>query len=159
MVLSSESASRFFELVIVGSIVFELFGGFNVFFNSSWVSSIAFSFLEDLVVIGVIGVVFSVMGLVGVVGNVYTLVVMFRFLYVSVFMYIYVVNLALVDLFYLFSIFFIVVIYVIKEWYFGDVGCRIFFSLDFLIMYVSIFILIVMSSERYVVVLRSLDTV
>nr|XP_014720621.2 urotensin-2 receptor [Equus asinus] len=159
MALSPEPASRFPELATAGSTVPELPGGPNASLNSSWASPTAPSSLEDLVATGAIGVVLSAMGLVGVAGNVYTLVVMFRFLHASAPMYIYVVNLALADLLYLLSIPFIVATYVTKEWHFGDVGCRILFSLDFLTMHASIFTLTVMSSERYAAVLRPLDAV
>ncbi|KAM8785584.1 urotensin-2 receptor [Rhynchonycteris naso] len=130
----------------------------NASLNSSWVSLTEPSSLEDLVATGVIGAVLLVMGVVGVAGNVYTLVVVCRFLRTSASMYVYVVNLALADLLYLLSIPFIVTTYITKEWHFGDVGCRVLFSLDFLTMHASIFTLTVMSSERYAAVLRPLDT-
>lgn len=127
--------------------------------NSSWTGPTDPSSLKDLVATGVIGAVLSAMGVVGMVGNVYTLVVMCRFLHASASMYVYVVNLALADLLYLLSIPFIIATYVTKDWHFGDVGCRVLFSLDFLTMHASIFTLTIMSSERYVAVLRPLDTV
>ncbi|XP_045345935.1 urotensin-2 receptor [Leopardus geoffroyi] len=131
----------------------------NASLNRSWASPTEPSSLEDLVATGAIGAVLSAMGVVGVAGNVYTLVVMCRVLHTSASMSVYVVNLALADLLYLLSIPFIVATYVTKEWHFGDVGCRVLFSLDFLTMHASIFTLTVMSSERYAAVLRPLDTV
>lgn len=131
----------------------------NASLNSSWASPTEPSSLEDLVATGAIGAVLSAMGVVGVAGNVYTLVVMCRFLHASASMYVYVINLALADLLYLLSIPFIVATYVTKEWHFGDMGCRVLFSLDFLTMHASIFTLTLMSSERYAAVLRPLDTV
>uniref|UniRef100_A0A8C9JKU8 Urotensin-2 receptor n=1 Tax=Panthera tigris altaica TaxID=74533 RepID=A0A8C9JKU8_PANTA len=129
----------------------------NASLNRSWASPTEPSSLEDLVAPG--GGLLSAMGVVGVAGNVYTLVVMCRVLHTSASMSVYVVNLALADLLYLLSIPFIVATYVTKEWHFGDVGCRVLFSLDFLTMHASIFTLTVMSSERYAAVLRPLDTV
>ncbi|KFO35738.1 urotensin-2 receptor [Fukomys damarensis] len=134
-----------------------LAGSSNSSSNGSWASPPEPSPLQDLVAVGVLGAVLSAMGTVGVVGNVYTLVVVCRSLRASASMYVYVVNLALADLLYLLSIPFIVATYITKDWRFGDVGCRVLFSLDFLTMHASIFTLTVMSSERYAAVLRPLD--
>lgn len=159
MALSLESSTSLPMPTMSGSTVSELSGGSNVSLNSSWTGPTNPSSLKDLVATGVIGAVLSAMGVVGMVGNVYTLVVMCRFLRASASMYVYVVNLALADLLYLLSIPFIIATYVTKDWHFGDVGCRVLFSLDFLTMHASIFTLTVMSSERYAAVLRPLDTV
>ncbi|XP_062072051.1 urotensin-2 receptor [Lepus europaeus] len=159
MALSPGPTSGFPTLAAMGSAVPEPPGGPNLSLNSSWASPAEHSSLQDLVATGAIGAVLSAMGVVGVAGNVYTLVVMCRFLRASASMYIYVVNLALADLLYLLSIPFVVATYVTKDWRFGDVGCRVLFSLDFLTMHASIFTLTVMSSERYAAVLRPLDTV
>ncbi|XP_064350957.1 urotensin-2 receptor [Camelus dromedarius] len=143
----------------MGSTVPQTPGTPNASLNSSWASPTEPSSLEDLVATGCIGVVLSAMGVVGVAGNVYTLAVVFRFLRASASMYVYVVNLALADLLYLLSIPFIVATYITKDWHFGDVGCRVLFSLDFLTMHASIFTLTLMSSERYAAVARPLDAV
>ncbi|KAM8944744.1 urotensin-2 receptor [Lycaon pictus] len=158
MALSPEPASGFPVLAATGSTIPELSGAPDASHNGSWASPAEPSSLEDLVATGAIGAVLSAMGVVGVAGNAYTLVVMCRFLHTSASMYVYVINLALADLLYLLSIPFIVATYVTKEWHFGDVGCRVLFSLDFLTMHASIFTLTVMSSERYAAVLRPLDT-
>ncbi|XP_007957984.1 urotensin-2 receptor [Orycteropus afer afer] len=159
MALRPESAGRFPRLAPTGSIAPGLPSGHNMSLNSSWVSSTEPGSLEDLVATGTLGVVLSAMGVVGVAGNVYTLVVMCRYLRASAPLYVYVVNLALADLLYLASIPFIVGTYITKDWHFGDAGCRVLFSLDLLTMHASSFTLTVMSSERYVAVLRPLDTV
>ncbi|KAM9209496.1 urotensin-2 receptor [Dugong dugon] len=159
MTLNPEPAGRFPGLAPTGSIAPELPSGLNVSLNSSWASPTEPSSLEDLVATGTLGVVLSAMGLVGVAGNVYTLVVMCRCLRASAPLYVYIVNLALADLLYLLGIPFIVGTYITKDWHFGDVGCRVLFSLDFLTMHASIFTLTIMSSERYAAVLRPLDTV
>lgn len=158
MALSPESTTRVPTLAMSGNTVSELPVGPNVSLNSSWTGPTDPSSLQDLVATGVIGAVLSAMGVVGMVGNVYTLVIMCRFLHASASMYVYVVNLALADLLYLLSIPFIIATYVTKDWHFGDVGCRVLFSLDFLTMHASIFTLTIMSSERYAAVLRPLDT-
>ncbi|XP_035948697.1 urotensin-2 receptor [Halichoerus grypus] len=159
MALGPEPVSRFPELAATGSPVPEPSGAPNASVNSSWAGAAEPSSLEDLVATGAIGAALSAMGVVGVAGNVYTLVVMGRFLHASASMSIYVISLALADLLYLLSIPFIVATYVTKQWHFGEVGCRVLFSLDFLTMHASIFTLTVMSSERYAAVLRPLDTV
>ncbi|XP_032946986.1 urotensin-2 receptor [Rhinolophus ferrumequinum] len=158
MALSPEPATGVPVLPTMGSPVAETPGGPNASLNSSWASPMEPSSLEDLVATGVIGLVLLVMGAVGVAGNVYTLVVVCRFLRAAASMHVYVVSLALADLLYLLSIPFIVVTYVTREWHFGDVGCRVLFSLDLLTLHASIFTLTIMSSERYAAVLRPLDT-
>ncbi|XP_046319293.1 urotensin-2 receptor [Marmota monax] len=158
MALSPESPTTFLALAVSGSATPKPPGGPNVSLNSSWTSPTEPGSLQDLVAMGALGAVLSAMGLVGMVGNVYTLVVTCRFLRTSASMYAYVVNLALADLLYLLSIPFIVATYITKDWHFGDVGCRVLFSLDFLTMHASIFTLTVMSSERHAAVLRPLDT-
>ncbi|XP_040185632.1 urotensin-2 receptor-like [Rana temporaria] len=115
--------------------------------------------MEDMIATFTIGVILSLMCIVGVAGNVYTLVVMCQSMRTAASMYIYIINLALADLLYLLTIPFIVGTYFIQEWYFGDVGCRILFSLDFLTMHASIFTLTIMSTERYFAVLKPFDTV
>ncbi|XP_053550258.1 urotensin-2 receptor-like [Bombina bombina] len=114
---------------------------------------------SDIAVTSVLGVVLAVMCLVGMSGNTYTLVVMNMSMKFTGSMYIYIVNLALADLLYLATIPFVVCTYFGKNWYFGDIGCRILFSLDLLTMHASIFILTIMSTERYLAVVRPLDTI
>ncbi|KAL7829722.1 hypothetical protein AOLI_G00306070 [Acnodon oligacanthus] len=113
---------------------------------------------NDTLVTCVLGTVLILMFVVGVCGNLYTLVVMNISVRVTGTMYVYIVNLALADLLYLATVPFVVCTYFAKDWYFGDVGCRILFSLDFLTMHASIFILTVMSTERYLAVVNPLDT-
>ncbi|KAK6479842.1 urotensin-2 receptor-like [Huso huso] len=115
--------------------------------------------MEDLVVTFCIGIILSFMCVIGVTGNMYTLVVMCHSMRSAASMYIYIISLALADLLYLITIPFIVCTYCMKVWYFGDIGCRILFSLDFLTMHASIFTLTIMSTERYFAVLKPLDTV
>ncbi|KAL7830583.1 hypothetical protein SRHO_G00317100 [Serrasalmus rhombeus] len=113
---------------------------------------------NDTLVTCVLGTVLILMFVVGIFGNLYTLVVMNISVRVTGTMYVYIVNLALADLLYLATVPFVVCTYFAKDWYFGDVGCRILFSLDFLTMHASIFILTVMSTERYLAVVNPLDT-
>ncbi|KAG7316966.1 hypothetical protein KOW79_019264 [Hemibagrus wyckioides] len=129
-----------------------------VFVNASLPFSETPASSQDTVITFLLGTVLAMMFLVGTAGNVYTLVVMNIAIRVTGTMYVYIVNLALADLLYLCTIPFVVCTYFAKDWYFGDIGCRVIFSLDFLTMHASIFMLTVMSTERYVAVLRPLDT-
>ncbi|XP_030067884.1 urotensin-2 receptor-like [Microcaecilia unicolor] len=114
---------------------------------------------SDIVLMSFLGGILAVMCVVGIGGNLYTLVVMNLSMRFTGSMYIYIVNLALADLLYLSTIPFVVCTYFVKDWYFGDLGCRILFSLDLLTMHASIFILMIMSTERYLAVVKPLDTI
>jgi len=114
---------------------------------------------EDTAATFTIGTILSIMCLVGVSGNSYTLAVMCRSMRTAASMNIYIINLALADLLYLLTIPFVVCTHFLKGWHFGDAGCRILISIDFLTMHASIFTLTVMSTERYFAVLKPLDAV
>ncbi|KAM8889256.1 urotensin-2 receptor [Synchiropus splendidus] len=113
---------------------------------------------QELVITSTFGTLLSVVYVIGVSGNVYTLVVMCHSIRLATSMYISIINLALADLLYLSTIPFVVATYFLKDWYFGDVGCRILLSLDLLTMHASIFTLTVMCAERYLAVTKPLDT-
>lgn len=108
--------------------------------------------VDELVITSTFGTLLSLVYIVGVSGNVYTLVVMCHSIRFATSMYISIINLALADLLYLSTIPFVVCTYFLKDWYFGDVGCRILLSLDLLTMHASIFTLTVMCMERYLAV-------
>lgn len=114
---------------------------------------------EDTAATLTISTILSVMCLIGILGNIYTLVVMCHSMRTVASMYIYIINLALADLLYLLTIPFVVCTHFLKGWYFGNTGCRILISMDFLTMHASIFTLTIMSTERYFAVLKPLDTV
>lgn len=114
---------------------------------------------HELIISTTFGTLLSVVYVVGVSGNVYTLVVMCHSIRLATSMYISIINLAVADLLYLSTIPFVVSTYFLKDWYFGDVGCRILLSLDLLTMHASIFTLTVMCTERYLAVTKPLDTV
>ncbi|XP_034049947.1 urotensin-2 receptor [Thalassophryne amazonica] len=114
---------------------------------------------HELVITSTFGTLLSAVYVVGVSGNVYTLVVMCHSIRLATSMYISIINLAVADLLYLSTIPFVVSTYFLKDWYFGDAGCRILLSLDLLTMHASIFTLTVMCTERYLAVTKPLDTV
>ncbi|XP_068613379.1 urotensin-2 receptor-like [Brachionichthys hirsutus] len=113
----------------------------------------------ELVVTSTFGTLLSLVYVIGVSGNVYTLVVMRHSMRFATSMHVSIVNLAVADLLYLSTIPFVVSTYFLKDWYFGDVGCRVLLSLDLLTMHASIFTLTVMCTERYLAVTKPLDTV
>ncbi|XP_053545893.1 urotensin-2 receptor-like [Bombina bombina] len=126
--------------------------------SSNTSNPITFS-MDDIIATSAIGILLSLMCVAGVVGNFYTLVVMCLSMTSFSSMYIHIINLALADLLYLSTIPFIVHNSFVKDWYFGEVGCRVLLSLDLLTMHASIFILTVMSTERYIAVTKPFDTV
>ncbi|XP_078507027.1 urotensin-2 receptor-like [Lissotriton helveticus] len=128
----------------------------NVSSNLSSLNSVS---ADDLIMTSVMGVILSLMCVVGVAGNLYTLVVMYVSVSSFTSMYVHIINLALADLLYLSTIPFIVHNSFVKDWYFGEAGCRVLLTLDLLTMHASIFILTVMSTERYVAVAKPFDTV
>lgn len=113
---------------------------------------------SDLLATSFLGCILGTMCVVGAAGNIYTLVVTTVSMRRSGSMYVYIINLALADLLYLSTIPFVMCTYFVRDWYFGDLGCRILFSLDLLTMHASIFILTIMSTERYLAVARPLAT-
>nr|XP_060641814.1 urotensin-2 receptor-like [Anolis sagrei ordinatus] len=113
---------------------------------------------NEVLVTTFLGGILATMCLIGMVGNIYTLVVVSLSRRLNGSMYVYIVNLAVADLLYLSTIPFVICTYVMKDWYFGEVGCRVLFGLDLLTMHASIFTLTVMSTERYLAVVKPLET-
>ncbi|KAM6939497.1 urotensin-2 receptor [Xenentodon cancila] len=106
-------------------------------------------------VISLLGATLMVMCVVGVAGNIYTLIITrSAALCRTGSMYVYIINLALADLLYLFTIPFVVCTYFAHNWLFGEAGCRILLSLDLLTMHSSVFTLVAMSMERYRAVVK-----
>uniref|UniRef100_A0A672JWX8 Urotensin-2 receptor n=1 Tax=Sinocyclocheilus grahami TaxID=75366 RepID=A0A672JWX8_SINGR len=111
----------------------------------------------NILITSILGTILTIMCLVGVIGNIYSLIIMNTSVRVTGSMYVYIVNLAL-DLLYLSTIPFVVWTYFARDWYFGDIGCRVLFNLDLVTMHASIFILTIMSTERYLAVVNPLCT-
>ncbi|XP_069463112.1 urotensin-2 receptor-like [Ambystoma mexicanum] len=127
--------------------------------NLSGLDSASNRSTDDLIMTSVTGAILSLMCLAGVAGNLYTLVVMCVSVSSFTSMYVHIINLALADLLYLSTIPFIVHNSFVKDWYFGEAGCRVLLTLDLLTMHASIFILTIMSTERYIAVTKPFDTV
>ncbi|XP_063796589.1 urotensin-2 receptor-like [Pseudophryne corroboree] len=113
---------------------------------------------EEVLVTSTLSAVLAVMFLLGVSGNIYVLVITVLSGRPVGSMCVHVVNLALADLLYLSTIPFVVSTYLARDWYFGDVGCRILLSMDLFTMHASIYTLTVMSLERYKVIVRPLKS-
>ncbi|XP_038639716.1 urotensin-2 receptor-like [Scyliorhinus canicula] len=112
---------------------------------------------NEILITSLLGATLAIMCVFGIVGNVYTLVIVNHSIKSVGSLYVYITNLALADLLYLFTIPFVVCTYFAKDWYFEEIGCRVLLSLDLLTMHASIFILTIMSVERYRAVAMPLD--
>ncbi|KAG9483744.1 urotensin-2 receptor-like [Eleutherodactylus coqui] len=111
---------------------------------------------EEILVTSVLSVVLTVMFLLGMAGNLYVLVITVLSHKPVGSMCVHVVNLALADLLYLSTIPFVVSTYLARDWYFGDIGCRLLLSMDLFTMHASIYTLTAMSLERYQVIVQPL---
>ncbi|XP_043919609.1 urotensin-2 receptor-like [Protopterus annectens] len=111
---------------------------------------------HELLMTSLLGTILIIMCVFGAAGNIYTLYITSFSIKSGGSLYVYIVNLALADLLYLSTIPFVVFTYFARDWLFGEAGCRILLSLDLLTMHASIFILTVMSLERYKAVVRPL---
>lgn len=111
---------------------------------------------EEVLVTYTLSVVLAVMFLLGMAGNLYVLVITVLSHGPVGSMCVHVVNLALADLLYLSTIPFVVSTYLARDWYFGDIGCRLLLSMDLFTMHASIFTLTAMSLERYQVIVQPL---
>uniref|UniRef100_A0A8C5PWY5 Urotensin-2 receptor n=1 Tax=Leptobrachium leishanense TaxID=445787 RepID=A0A8C5PWY5_9ANUR len=131
----------------------------NMSTNISSLRNTSYNTNDDLIETTVFGILLSLMGIIGMVGNCYILLIMCKSMNTFTSTYIHIINLALADMMYLSTIPFIVHNNFVKDWYFGEVGCRLLLSLDLLTMHASIFILTVMSTERYIAVTKPFDIV
>ncbi|XP_078387982.1 urotensin-2 receptor-like [Cetorhinus maximus] len=113
--------------------------------------------INEILITSFLGATLAIMCIFGIVGNIYTLVITNQSIKSAGSMYVYITNLALADLLYLFTVPFVVCTYFANDWYFEEIGCRVLLSLDLLTMHASIFILTVMSVERYRAVATPLD--
>uniref|UniRef100_A0A8C8RX07 Urotensin-2 receptor n=1 Tax=Pelusios castaneus TaxID=367368 RepID=A0A8C8RX07_9SAUR len=94
-----------------------------------------------------LGAVLSLLGAAGVVGNLYTLAVAWAGAAPTA-LHVHIINLALADLLYLAGVPFIVHNGLVRDWHFGEAGCRALLSLDLLTLHASIFLLTLLSTER-----------
>ncbi|XP_040263330.1 urotensin-2 receptor-like [Bufo bufo] len=111
---------------------------------------------EEVLVTSTLSAVLAIMFLLGMAGNLYVLVITMLSQTPVGSMCVHVVNLALADLLYLSTIPFVVSTYLARDWYFGDIGCRLLLSMDLFTMHASIYTLTAMSLERYQVIVQPL---
>ncbi|XP_067388876.1 urotensin-2 receptor-like [Emydura macquarii macquarii] len=115
--------------------------------NSSSPSNGSLVPTDDLPGAAALGAALSLLGAAGVAGNLYTLAVAQAGAAPSA-LHVHIVNLALADLLYLAGVPFIVHNGLVRDWRFGEAGCRALLSLDLLTMHASIFFLTWLSGER-----------
>ncbi|KAM9324515.1 urotensin-2 receptor-like [Gastrophryne carolinensis] len=113
---------------------------------------------EEVLVISSLSTVLVVMFVLGFSGNMYVLVITILSPRPAGSLCVYIINLALADLLYISTIPFVLSTYLAQDWYFGDMGCRVLFSMDLFTMHASIYILTAMSLERHQVIVRPLRT-
>ncbi|XP_072277218.1 urotensin-2 receptor-like [Pyxicephalus adspersus] len=111
-------------------------------------------FNGEVLVTSSLSTVLAIMFVLGLSGNVYVLVITVLSPRPAGSLCINVINLALADLLYLSTIPFVLSTYLSRNWYFGDIGCRILLSMDLFTMHASIYTLTAMSVQRYQVIVR-----
>ncbi|XP_068110902.1 urotensin-2 receptor-like [Hyperolius riggenbachi] len=111
---------------------------------------------EEVLVTSSLSALLTVMFALGFSGNIYVLVITALSPRPAGSLCVHVMNLALADLLYLSTIPFVLFTYLARDWYFGDIGCRVLLSMDLFTMHASIYTLTAMSVERYQVIVRPL---
>ncbi|XP_018426863.1 PREDICTED: urotensin-2 receptor-like [Nanorana parkeri] len=108
----------------------------------------------EVLVTSSLSAVLAIMFVLGSSGNIYVLAITVLSPRPAGSLCINVINLALADLLYLSTIPFVVSTYLDRNWYFGDIGCRVLLSMDLFTMHASIYTLTAMSLQRYQVIVR-----
>jgi len=89
---------------------------------------------------------------VGIIGNSCVIVVIARYAKTKTVTNLYIANLAVADLCFLVGLPFLVATSILERWVFGAVGCRLFFASTSINWFASVFVLTVMSVDRYMAV-------
>ncbi|XP_049603318.1 kappa-type opioid receptor [Syngnathus scovelli] len=103
-------------------------------------------------IIPVIVAVYSLVFVVGLVGNCLVMYVIIRYTKMKTATNIYILNLAVADALVTSTMPFQSTDYLLSSWPFGEVACKVFISIDYYNMFISIFTLTMMSVDRYVAV-------
>ncbi|TWW70842.1 delta-type opioid receptor-like [Takifugu flavidus] len=103
-------------------------------------------------IIPIITAVYSVVFVVGLLGNCLVMYVIVRYTKMKTATNIYIFNLALADALVTTTMPFQSTDYMMNTWPFGEVVCKVFISIDYYNMFISIFTLTMMSVDRYVAV-------
>lgn len=100
-------------------------------------------------------VLYSLLFMTGLVGNALVIWVLTVFKKVRAMTDVYLLNLAISDLLFVFSLPFLVQYAIVKQWTFGNTMCKIISSAYFIGFYSSVFFITIMSVDRYLAIVRS----
>uniref|UniRef100_A0A8B9ULD3 G-protein coupled receptors family 1 profile domain-containing protein n=1 Tax=Anas zonorhyncha TaxID=75864 RepID=A0A8B9ULD3_9AVES len=100
-------------------------------------------------------VLYTVLFVTGLVGNALVVWVLLAFKKVGAMTDIYLLNLAISDLLFVFSLPFLVQYSLVSQWTFGNAMCKIVSSAYFIGFYSSSFFITIMSIDRYLAIVRS----
>ncbi|XP_009479094.2 C-C chemokine receptor type 4-like [Pelecanus crispus] len=100
-------------------------------------------------------VLYSLLFVTGLVGNALVIWVLTVFKKVRAMTDVYLLNLAISDLLFVFSLPFLVQYSIMSQWTFGNVMCKIISSAYFIGFYSSTFFITIMSVDRYLAIVRS----
>ncbi|NWH66020.1 CCR8 protein, partial [Geococcyx californianus] len=103
-------------------------------------------------------VLYSVLFVTGLVGNALVVWVLIVFKKIRTMTDVYLLNLAISDLLFVFSLPFLVQYSIRSQWIFGNVMCKIISSAYFIGFYSSAFFISIMSIDRYLAIVRSIYT-
>ncbi|XP_064297873.1 C-C chemokine receptor type 8 [Phalacrocorax carbo] len=100
-------------------------------------------------------VLYSLLFVAGLVGNVLVIWILTVFKKVRAMTDVYLLNLAISDLLFVFSLPFLVQYSIVSQWTFGNAMCKIISSAYFIGFYSSTFFITIMSFDRYLAIVRS----
>ncbi|XP_077991585.1 somatostatin receptor type 4-like [Glandiceps talaboti] len=93
--------------------------------------------------------VFSMIFVIGVIGNTFTIYVVTRRIKLKSTTSVYILSLACADLIFVLACPMVAVDYLITDYKFGEIGCRLIFGIDIMTMLTGVFTLTVMSADRF----------
>ncbi|NXE83055.1 CCR8 protein, partial [Cochlearius cochlearius] len=100
-------------------------------------------------------VLYSLLFVTGLVGNALVVWVLIVFKKVRAMTDVYLLNLAIADLLFVFSLPFLIHYSIMTQWTFGNAMCKIITSVYFIGFYSSAFFITIMSIDRYLAIVRS----
>ncbi|NXY50444.1 CCR8 protein, partial [Ceuthmochares aereus] len=100
-------------------------------------------------------VLYSLLFVTGLVGNTLVIWVLIVFKKIRAMTDVYLLNLAISDLLFVFSLPFLVQYSISNQWTFGNAMCKIISSAYFIGFYSSVFFITIMSIDRYLAIVRS----
>ncbi|NWQ66348.1 CCR8 protein, partial [Neopipo cinnamomea] len=100
-------------------------------------------------------VLYSLLFVTGLVGNALVIWVLTVFKKIKTMTDVYLLNLAISDLLFVFSLPFLVQYSIVSQWTFGNAMCKIISSAYFIGFYSSVFFITIMSIDRYLAIVQS----